>query len=130
MKTGFGSRCWLAGVAIAAVLAVPARADDMSALAGAWKGPWYIGMSSGMATMELAADGSGTLALTNMDEYGEKPVALSKQSFDGKVLRFSAVGASGTALTMALQPENEGRKMRGNGKFSGFGARLELQKAD
>lgn len=120
----------MAGIAlIAGLAAAPVHADPV-ALAGSWKGPWYIGMSSGMATMELAADGSGTLALTNMEEFGDQPVAISKQAFDGQVLRFSAVGANGGALTVALQAENEGRKLRGNGKYGGFGARLELRKLD
>jgi hypothetical protein len=120
----------MAGIALIVGLAAAPVHADPAALAGSWKGPWYIGMSSGMATMELAADGSGTLALTNMEEFGDQPVAISKQSFDGQVLRFSAVGPNGGALTVALQAENEGRKLRGNGKYGGFGARLELRKLD
>lgn len=120
----------MAGMAfLAAIVAAPAGAD-ISVLAGDWKGPWYIGMSSGMATLALAADGSGTLALTNMEEFGDKPVPLSKQSFDGKALKLTATGANGAALTVSLQPEAGGRKLRGNGKYAGFGARLELQRGD
>ena len=119
----------MTGIALlVALAAAPARAD-FSTLAGTWTGPWYIGMSSGMATMQLAADGSGTLALTNMEEFGTQPVALSKQSFDGKALKFNAAGANGTALIVVLQAEDDGRKLRGNGKYAGFGARLELRKA-
>ena len=29
---------------------------DSAALGGSWKGPWYIGMSSGIAEMDIAAD--------------------------------------------------------------------------
>ncbi len=119
----------MAGLAVlAGLVAVPASADP--ALAGSWKGPWYIGMSSGLATMEIAADGSGKISLTNLDEFGDQPVPLAKQSFDGKVFKFSASGANGTALTAGLQAENDGRRLRGNGKFGGFGARLELQRSD
>ena len=103
---------------------------DVAALAGNWKGPWYIGMSSGIATMQVAADGSARLALTNMEEFGAAPVVLTKSSFDGKVLRFNAVGANGVELVIGLQSENDGRKLRGNGKYGGFGARLELQRTD
>lgn len=120
----------LAGlVLIATALAGPAAADP-GELAGTWKGPWYIGMSSGLVTMEIAADGSGSIALTNLDEFGAQPVALAKQTYDGKVLKFSASGANGTALTAGLQSENGGKKLRGNGKYGGFGARMELQRAD
>jgi hypothetical protein len=107
-----------------------AAADDSGTLAGSWKGPWYIGMSSGIAVMDLAADGSGTIALTNLDEFGAQPVALTKQSFDGKRLSFSAIGANGAPLVMNLQLAESGKQLRGNGKHAGFGARLELQRAD
>jgi hypothetical protein len=117
-------------IVLAAVLAPMAALADPAALAGTWKGPWYIGMSSGLATMQVAPDGSGTLALTNMDEFGAASVPLAKSSFDGKVLKFSATGTNGAALTASLQSENGGRKLRGNGKYGGFGARLELQRAD
>lgn len=116
-------------VFFAAAFAGPAAADP-GELAGTWKGPWYIGMSSGLATMEIAADGSGTIALTNLDEFGAQPVPLAKHAYDGKVFRFSATGANGAALTVGLQAEGDGRKLRGNGKFGGFGTRLELQRAN
>lgn len=116
-------------VLIATAFAGPA-AGDPGQLAGTWKGPWYIGMSSGLATMEIAADGSGSIALTNLDEFGAQPVALAKQAYDGQVLRFSATGANGAALTVGLQTESDGKKLRGNGKFGGFGTRLELQRTN
>jgi hypothetical protein len=107
-----------------------AAADDSARLAGTWKGPWYIGMSSGIAVMELATDGSGTIVLTNLDEFGAQPVALAKQSFDGKRLNFSAIGANGAPLVMNLTLGEGGKQLRGNGKHAGFGARMELQRAD
>jgi hypothetical protein len=103
---------------------------DMASLAGTWKGPWYIGMSSGQATMQVAADGSGSIALTNMDEFGAAPVTIAKPEFDGKVFRFTAAGANGTALVIGLNAEADGRRLRGNGKYGGFGARVELQRVD
>lgn len=115
---------------LAVVLAPAAALAEPAALAGSWKGPWYIGMSSGLASLEIAPDGSGTIALTNLDEFGAAPVALAKAGFDGKAFRFSATGASGAVLDASLNAEADGRKLRGNGKFGGFGARLELQRAD
>lgn len=120
----------IAGLAMLGVaVAVPAGADP-GALAGSWKGPWYIGMSSGIATLEISADGSGKIALTNLDEFGSHPVPLEKQTYVGRVFRFSATGANGAALTVDLQAENEGQKLRGNGKFGGFGTRLELKRTN
>ena len=103
---------------------------DAGALRGEWKGPWYIGMSSGIASMAIAEDGSGEIVLTNLDDFGSEPVTLAKQSFDGKFFVFSATGASGAPLSMKLQLDDSGRHLRGNGKHTGFGARLELQRAD
>ena len=120
---------WLAAMTLAIILAGTAAADT-SALHGSWKGPWYIGMSSGVVAMEIAGDGSGKIALTNLEEFGSQPVALAKQSFDGKVFTFSATGSGGAVLTMRLQLGEGGRQLRGNGKHAGFGARMELQRAD
>jgi hypothetical protein len=103
---------------------------DIGALHGSWKGPWYIGMSSGTVAMDIDEDGSGKIALTNLDEFGSQPVPLAKQSFDGKWFTFSATGAHGAALIMNLQLGEGGKQLRGNGKHAGFGTRMELQRAD
>ena len=116
-------------VAMSMVVAGAAFADA-GALRGTWKGPWYIGMSSGIASMAIAEDGSGEIVLTNLDDFGSEPVTLAKQSFNGKFFVFSATGASGAPLSMKLKLDDSGRHLRGNGKHAGFGARLELQRAD
>lgn len=115
---------------VLALLSANTAAGEETSLRGSWKGPWYIGMSSGIATMEISADGTGSIALTNLDEFGERPVPLTKQSFDGKAFAFSAIGANGAPLSMRLKLDEAGRQMRGNGKHGGFGARMELQRAD
>ena len=74
-----------AAIAVAFFLAGAAIADTGD-LHGMWKGPWYIGMSSGIVAMDIAEDGSGTIALTNLDEFGSQSIPLAKQSFDGKSL--------------------------------------------
>ena len=119
----------LAAIALAIIFAGTAVADT-GALHGSWKGPWYIGMSSGVVAMEIAENGSGKVALTNLEEFGSKPVPLAKQSFDGKAFVFSATGANGAVLTMSLHLGEGGRQLRGNGKHAGFGARMELQRSD
>jgi len=120
---------WLAAITAATLFAGAAVADT-STLRGSWKGPWYIGMSSGLVAMDIAEDGTGKITLTNLDEFGSHPVALAKQSFDGKAFTFSASGANGAALIMNLQLGKDGTQLRGNGKHGGFGARMELQRAD
>ena len=124
-------RMWLAAIVLAAnTWAGATLADQLASLQGTWKGPWYIGMSSGLATMEIAADGSGTIAFTNLENFGEEPVALTKTSFDGKTFRFAASGTGGVAFSVGMQPGSGGKQLRGNGKYGGFGARLELRRAD
>ncbi len=120
---------WVAAMTMATVFALAAFADT-NALHGSWKGPWYIGMSSGIVTLDIAEDGSGKISLTNLDEFGSQPIALTKQSFDGKLLTFSATGANGAVLTMNLRLGEGDKQLRGNGKHAGFGARMELQRTD
>jgi hypothetical protein len=120
---------WFAAMT-AATLFAGAAVADAGALHGSWKGPWYIGMSSGLVAMDIAEDGTGKIALTNLDEFGSQPIPLTKQSFDGKSFTFSATGANGAALVMSLQLGEGGKQLRGNGKHAGFGARMELQRAD
>jgi hypothetical protein len=120
---------WLAAMTMATLFAGTAVADTI-ALRGSWKGPWYIGMSSGVVAMDIAEDGSGKIALTNLEEFGSQPVPLARQSFDGKSFTFSATGANGAALVMSLQLGAGGKQLRGNGKHAGFGARMELQRSD
>jgi hypothetical protein len=123
-KSGFlilamAALCWMA----------PASGDDYASLQGRWNGPWYIGMSSGIASAEIGTDGGGSIALTNLEGFGNAAVPISKQEFDGKTFRFSAVGDNGTEFWVKLQMSADGEKLRGNGKYGGFGARMELQKA-
>ncbi len=137
VRPAAGSNCrrngmkaiWLAAMTMATLSAGTAIADA-SALHGSWKGPWYIGMSSGIVAMDIAEDGSGKIALTNLDEFGSLAIPLAKPSFDGKLFTFSATGANGAVLTMNLQLGDGGKQLRGNGKHAGFGARMELQRAE
>ena len=124
-------RIWLAAIVLAAhTWAGGAAADQLTSLQGTWKGPWYIGMTSGLASMEIAADGSGTIAFTNLENFGEEPVALTKTSFDGKTFRFAASGTGGVEFSVGTQLGSGGNQLRGNGKYGGFGARLELRRMD
>jgi len=125
------NKMWLVATFLTAnTWAGVALADQLDSLQGSWKGPWYIGMTSGLAKMEIAADGSGTIAFTNLENFGEEPVALAKTSFDGKTFRFAALGTGGVAFSVGMQIGSGAKQLRGNGKYGGFGARLELQRTD
>ena len=118
-----------AAMILAMVFAETAVAES-GALHGSWKGPWYIGMSSGLVAIDIDEEGSGRIALTNLEEFGSQPVPLAKQSFDGKVFAFSATGANGAVLTMSLRLGEGDRQLRGTGKHACFGARMELKRTD
>ena len=125
------NRMWLAAIVLAANTWVGASlADQLASLQGTWKGPWYIGMTSGVATMKIAADGSGTIAFTNLENFGEEAVGVAKTSFDGKTFRFAASGTGGVEFSAGMQLGSGGKELRGNGKYGNLGARLELQRAD
>ncbi len=125
------NKMWLAAIVLATNTWVGAApAEEVSSLQGTWKGPWYIGMTSGLAAMEIAADGSGTIAFTNLENFGDEPVALTKTSFDGSTFKFGAFGTGGVEISFATQLGSGAKQLRGNGKYGGFGARLELRRAD
>jgi hypothetical protein len=89
-----------------------------------------MGMSSGMTVLDIVSDESGSIALTNLDEFGGKPIPLAKQGSEGKVFSFTASGVNGALLEMNLRLSEDGKHLRGNGKHAGFGARMELQRKE
>jgi len=126
-------RVWITILALLAGIwagSLSAGQSGMEALRGTWEGPWYIGMSSGKARIEIDASGAGMIAFTNLENFTDRPVALEKASFDGKAFRFTASGEGAHTFSAVLQMRDGGEEMRGNGKYGGFGARVELKRAD
>ena len=119
---------WMLLVAApAAFLAVGAAAQGGKAIEGTWEGPWYRGMSSGVAKVQIAGDG-GSLQLTNSETFGEEPRPLVKLMVRGDEVSLRADGSGGAPLTVELKLNAAGDKMKGMGKYEGFGVRLELQR--
>lgn len=108
--------------------AVPGLPAGLEGFQGSWKGPWYIGMSSGKVALEIRTDGQGDISMTQLDGFGEAPVPMKKISVDGSVIRFAAAGANGVELSLKATLDGKGKRLVGNGKYGGFGARLELQR--
>lgn len=124
-------RIGLATLALVASICVgplAAEQSGMEKLQGTWEGPWYIGMSSGKAQLAIDASGAGTIVFTNLENFGDKPVALEKVTFNGKSFKFSASGEGSHDFSASLQLRGGGEQLVGSGKYGGFGARLELQR--
>jgi len=110
-----------------ALLAVQAAAQGSKSIEGAWQGPWYRGMSSGVAKLQIAGD-AGTLQLTNAETFGEEARPLVKLQISGDQVSLRADGSAGAPLTLELKLNGPGDKMKGMGKYEGFGVRMELQR--
>lgn len=114
------------------VLLVPSAqaAGDAAAVRGTWAGPWYLGMTSGIARLVLGGEGAleGSLQMTNNERFGEETVRLTEAIFDGSNLRFKVNGADGKALVAELPISSEGARMKGFGKYGGYNVRFELSR--
>ena len=104
-----------------------AGAQGTQALDGTWVGPWYRGMSSGVATLRIDG-GTGTLQLTNAETFGEEPRPLVRLVVKGDQVSLRADGNSGAPLIVELKANAAGDQMKGMGKYEGFGVRMELRR--
>jgi len=110
----------------ALALCLDVHADEPS-LVGTWKGPWYLGMSSGPAELVVTGDG-GTLLLTNHETFGSAPVPLSEVSDKEGLLSFRARGADGRWLEARLPLDASRQTLKGAASHAGYKLRLELKR--
>jgi hypothetical protein len=114
-------------VAALIAVAMPAAADEAVPEPGLWRGPWYLGMTSGVAELRLAADG-GTLMLTNNENFGAEPVRISGLERVPGQLRFRAPGADGKTLECQIPVTSDGTRARGFCRYAGFNLRFEFSR--
>lgn len=105
---------------------IGAGAQD-AGIAGVWEGPWYRGMTSGKARLQIAGDG-GTIQFTNLDKFGPAQHPLGQAGLAEGIYEFRTEGESGGALTGRLKLNEPGTEMKGTGKFDGFPLRFELKR--
>lgn len=106
-----------------------ARAEDVpDGLRGIWRGPWYLGMTSGSAALVLAGDplAEGTLQLTNNDNFGDQPLRLQDLAFDGLQLRFRVRGADGRMLVADWAAVPTAKTLKAFVSYGGYKLRFEL----
>jgi hypothetical protein len=116
-------------LAIVAALCVPAHAAAQQSATEAilWHGPWYLGMTSGVADLSITGN-VGTLTLTNNESFGAEPVAVSDLERDYARLHFRALGADGKTLSCQIPVSADGAKARGFCRYAGFNLRFELNR--
>jgi hypothetical protein len=108
-------------------IAASAEQTDTHAIDGVWEGPWYRGMTSGKAKLEIK-EGEGTIQLVALDNFGNEPQPLKELGFDGKVLTFRTKGASGSTLNATLKLNEAATDLKGMCKFDGFTVRVEARR--
>ena len=102
-----------------------ALAADLAALQGQWSGVWYIGMSSGKATLVLDKDNHGHISFTNLtDEFGDDQIDVARLAFDGETLSFSVPSKGSALFAVSLKNKRDGQMLDGGGKFDGAVAKL------
>ncbi len=109
------------------MIAAAAQEPGM-ALSGTWTGPWYRGMTSGVMTLEITADGSGRVYFTNLDNFGHAPAKLAKVSSQSDAIEFSANGAGGSDFVASAALVKNGKALRGAARYEGFSVKFELKR--
>ena len=115
----------LLGVLLLAVTSGLKAAD--TSLAGTWKGPWYLGMSSGPAEFVLDQQG-GSLLLANHETFGAERVPLDGVVVEAGVLSFRARGADGRWLEARLPIDPSRQSMKGMVRHGGVKLLLEIRR--
>ncbi len=113
---------------LAAAISSHADSGDAGAVRGDWTGPWYLGMTSGIARLTVSGDSKlqGTLQMTNNERFGADAVAVEDVIFRDGQLSFRAIGADGKALVGQLPLSANGTVLKGFAKYGGYNIRFEF----
>ncbi len=105
------------------------HAESTSPLAGVWRGPWYLGMTSGTAELILPAAGreGGTLSMTNNENFGAGALPVTDLEAEGGRLRFRVKGEDGKMLTADIPVDgDQPSALKGFARYGGFKLRFEF----
>ena len=122
-----GARAFVLAVLVPIGWSAQVFADEAASQVALWHGPWYLGMTSGIADLKLGGDG-GTLTLTNNEHFGGDPVAVRDLELQAGQLSFRALGADGKLLTCQMPVSSDGARARGFCRYAGFNVRFELNR--
>ena len=121
-------RTFLVSLAVVAwsLFSSVAAADELS---GTWSGPWYRGMTSGTMTLEIdAANEKARARFTNLENFGDDAVPVSKLEITDKTAKFS-VASAGTAVFVASSKlASDGKVLKGTAQYEGFRIEFKLKR--
>lgn len=97
-------------------------------LIGNWKGPWYRGMTSGMMTLVIPANGESVVQFTNLDNFGEQAVPIVRLDSEKTELKFSAAGEGADSFVASSRLVTGGTVLEGKGEYDGFPIKFKLKR--
>jgi hypothetical protein len=95
---------------------------------GTWSGPWYRGMTSGIMTLEIDEGGNGQVQFTNLDNFGDAAVPLSRVKLVRTELKFIAAGDGPAVFAADSQLTSDGKVLKGEGEYDGFDIKFKLKR--
>lgn len=118
----------LSGLFMLVSTAVDTLAADLQS--GTWRGPWYLGMTSGTAELHIDGDSGsrrGTLRMTNNENFGSEALPLVSVDADESYLRFKVVGQDGRPLVAEFPLESSNAtSLKGFARYGGHRLRFEF----
>ena len=128
-RSRLGKRARLMTAACLFALAGPSVWAGETSMDGLWKGPWYLGMSSGTAELRISTVGeslSGTLQLTNSETFGTDAHPLRNVSLVNGTFQFRVSGEDGQVMVGEVPVDLAKGVLKGSARYGGYKLRLEL----
>ncbi len=128
-RSRLGKRARLMTAACLYALAGPSVWAGETSMDGLWKGPWYLGMSSGTAELRISTVGeslSGTLQLTNSETFGTEAHPLRNASLSNGTFQFRVAGEDGQVMVGEVPVDLAKGVLKGAVRYGGYKLRLEL----
>ncbi len=128
-RSRLGKRARLMTAACLFALAGPSVWAGETSMDGLWKGPWYLGMSSGTAELRISTVGeslSGTLQLTNSETFGTEAHPLRNASLSNGAFQFRVAGEDGQVMVGEVPVDLAKGVLKGAVRYGGYKLRLEL----
>ena len=78
--------------------------------------------------LEIDSEGAGTVQFTNLENFGDSAVNLSKVEVNERRFSFSASGEGAGVFVARSELLNGGKVLKGEGEFEGFPIKFKLKR--